>query len=146
MSQRDPALQPFEQLIGTWGTEATHPMVDEVVSGSVAYEWLEGGHFLIQRSRMDHERFPDSISVVGAPESGDGLVMESFDSRGVRRTYGVALDDGVLRLWRDHPGFDQRFSAPLASDRFDGLWQLAREPGDWHDDLAVAYRRQNARR
>ena len=37
--------------------------------------------------------------------------MEYFDSRGVRRTYGVSLDDGVLRIWRDDPGFDQRFSA-----------------------------------
>jgi hypothetical protein len=34
--------------------------------------------------------------------------MEHCDSRGVRRTYGVSLDDGVLRYRRDHAGFDQR--------------------------------------
>jgi hypothetical protein len=28
------------------------------------------------------------MSVIGAPEAGGGLVMEYFDSRGVRRTYG----------------------------------------------------------
>jgi hypothetical protein len=48
--------------------------------------------------------------------------MECFDSRGVRRTYGVSLEDGVLRIWRDHPGFDQRFSATLVPTR---TWSAA---------------------
>jgi hypothetical protein len=141
MSERDPVLEPFDALIGTWATEATHPMFDGIVSGSVTYEWLEGRRFLIQRSRNEHEAFPDAISVIGAPETGDGLVMEYFDSRGVRRTYGVSLDDNVLRIWRDDPAFAQRFSATLQRDAFEGLWQLARTPGDWHDDLKVSYRR-----
>ncbi len=141
MTDRDPALEPFDALIGTWVTEATHPEFDGVVPGSVSYEWLEGGRFLIQRSRNDHELFPDAIGVIGHPEDGDGLVLEYFDSRGVRRTYGVSLDDGVLRLRRDAPGFDQRYSAVLAGEAFDGLWQVARTPGDWQDDLAVTYRR-----
>jgi hypothetical protein len=142
VTERDPALEPFDVLIGTWVTEATHPMFDAVVSGSVTFEWLEGGHFLIQRSRNDHELFPDAISVIGAPEAGDGLVMEYFDSRGVRRTYGASLDDGVLRIWRDAPGFDQRFSATLDPGAFQGQWQLARTPGEWKDDLRVVYRRR----
>jgi len=142
MTERDPVLEPFDALIGTWDTEATHPLVDAVVSGTVTFEWLEGGHFLVQRSHNEHELFPDAISVIGAPETGDGLVMEYFDSRGVRRTYGVSLDDGVLRYWRNDPGFDQRFSARLAHDSFEGLAQLARVPGDWQDDLKTIYRRR----
>ena len=67
--------------------------------------------------------------------------MEYFDSRGVRRTYGVSVDDGVLRIWRDQPGFEQRYSATLGGDAFEGLWQLARTPGEWEDDLKVTYRR-----
>jgi len=144
MTDRDPALEPFDALIGTWATEATHPKLDAIVQGSSTFEWLEGGRFLVQRSRNDHELFPDAISVIGAPEAGDGIVMEYFDSRGVRRTYGVSLDDGVLRFWRDTPEFDQRFSAALAHGAFDGLWQLAETPGDWQDDLRVTYRRVNA--
>ena len=134
-------LQRFEVLIGTWDTESTHPMLDAVVRGVHTYEWLAGGKFVIQRVHNDHELFPDAISVIGAPEHGDGLVMEYFDSRGVRRTYGVSLDDGVLRTWRDAPGFAQRFSATLRHDAFEGLGQLARRPGDWQDDLKVSYRR-----
>jgi hypothetical protein len=143
MTERDPALEPFGELIGTWATEATHPLFDAVVPGSVTFEWFEGGHFLVQRSHNEHELFPDAISVIGAPEAGDGLVMEYFDSRGVRRTYGVSLDDGVLRIWRDDPTFAQRFSATLDRDAFEGLWQLARTPGDWQDDLKVTYRRRD---
>lgn len=126
-----PALEPFDALIGTWDTEATHPMFDGVVSGSVTHEWLAGGHFLVQRSHNEHELFPDAIAVIGAPESGDGLVMEYFDSRGVRRTYGVSFDDGLLRIWRDDPAFAQRYCARPARDQFDGRSQLATTPGDW---------------
>src|ERR671930_65482 len=96
MAKRHPSLEPFDALIGTWATEATHPAVDAIVPGTVAFEWLEGGHFFLARSRNEHELFPDSLWVIGAPEAGEGLVMEGFDSRGVRRTYKVSLDDGVL--------------------------------------------------
>ena len=75
MTERDPALEPFDVLIGTWATEATHPLIDAVVPGTVTFEWLEGGHFLVQRSHNDHELFPDAITVIGAPETGDGLLI-----------------------------------------------------------------------
>ena len=85
---------------------------------------------------------PTGSAVIGAPEEGGGLVLEYFDSRGVRRTYGVSLDEGVLRMWRDAPGFDQRFAATLGPDAFGSLWQVAPTPGDWQDDLRVTYRRR----
>jgi hypothetical protein len=143
MTERDPTLEPFDALIGTWATEATHPEFDAVVPGGTTFEWFEGGHFLVQRSHNEHELFPDAISVIGAPEAGDGLVMEYFDSRGVRRTYGLSLDDGVLHIWRDDPAFAQRFSAQLGHTTFEGRWQLATTPGDWQDDLKVTYLRRD---
>lgn len=145
MDERAPALEAFDAVIGTWDTTATHPLVDAVVLGSVTFEWLEGGRFLVQRSRHEHDLFPDAIGIIGAPERGEGLVMEYFDARGVRRTYGASLHDGVLRFWRDHPGFDQRFAAALGRDAFGGLWQLATTPAEWEDDLRLTYRRRDAR-
>jgi hypothetical protein len=106
----DPSLEPFEALIGTWATEATHPQLGTVVPGSTTFEWLDGGHFLVE-------------------------------SRGVRRTYGVSLEGGVVRIWRDDPAFPQRFSGTLEHDTFEGRWQVADTPGDWQDDLRVTYRR-----
>ena len=143
MTERHPALEPFDALIGTWDTEATHPMYDGVVPGTWTFEWLGRGRFVVLRSRNEHELFPDAISVIGASETGDGLVMEYFDDRGVRRTYGIAIEDGVLRTWRDAPGFDQRFSATLADDSFEGHFELAETPGHWRDDLHVTYRRRH---
>jgi len=141
MTERDPALEPFDLLIGTWTTQASHPQFDELVAGSTSFEWLEGSRFLVWRSRTDHELFPDAISISGTPEGGGGLLTEYFDSRGVRRTYGVSLEDGVLRMWREQPGFDQRFSATVGPEAFEGQWQIARTPGDWRADLKVSYRR-----
>lgn len=132
---------PFDRLLGAWLTEATHPDVDAVVAGSVTFEWLEGRRFLLMRSSHEHESFPDALGVLGAAEVDGPLVMEYFDSRGVRRTYGVSLGADVLRFWREAPGFDQRFSAELGRGTFHGLWQLARTPGNWQDDLRVTYRR-----
>ena len=143
MTDRDPALASFDELIGSWATDATHPQFDGVVPGSTTFEWLNGGHFIIERSHNDHELFPDAISVIGAPEAGGGLVMEYFDSRGARRTYGVSLAEGVLRIWRDDPAFAQRFLATLGHDSFEGRWQLARSRDDWQDDLKVSYRRRD---
>src|SRR3954452_11418624 len=141
MTDRNHALAPFEPLIGTWDTEATHRLIEGVHAGWWSFEWLTGDQFLVVRSHYDHELLPDAISIIGAPEEGDGLVMEYFDSRGVRRTYRISLEDAVLRYWRDHPGFDQRFMATLGPDGFESVVQFAQTPGDWQDDMKITYRR-----
>jgi hypothetical protein len=81
-------------------------------------------------------------ALIGRPESGEGLVLEYFDSRGLRRTYGVSLEDGVMRWWRNQPGFDQRSCAKLGPDGFEFVHQLAETPGEWRDDLRTMYRRR----
>jgi len=141
MTERDPLLAGFDVLIGTWTTEAKHRLMDEVVSGTCTWEWLEGRRFVVQRTHYDHELLPDALCVIGPPETGEGLVSEYFDSRGVRRTYALSFEGNVLHYWRDQPGFDQRFSATVDAESFQGMSQLAETPGEWQDDLAVTYRR-----
>ncbi len=142
MSERNPALAAFDALIGTWDTEAKHQAVDFVVTGRVTYEWLEGGHFVVLRSHNDHPQFPDAISIIGAPETGDGLVLEYFDDRGVRRTYNVEIGDGVMRWWRDRPGFDQRMVTTIGEDELVANVELAETPGEWQHDMKTIYRRR----
>lgn len=136
------ALHGFDVLTGTWDIAAKHRLIDTVVSGTDTFEWLEGRRFLIQRTHYDHELLPDAISVIGPPESGDGLVLEYFDVRGVRRTFAVSLEDGVLRTLREYPGFSQRLTAALGAETFEAVIQLAETPGDWRDDMKVTYRRR----
>jgi hypothetical protein len=137
---RDP-LEPLNALVGSWTIEATHPFFPStVVRGRADFEWLEGGRFLLQRSRNDHPDFPDSLIVFGADD--DELSMHYFDSRGVHRVYGVTFDDGVWRMWRHAPGFSQRFTGTFEDgDTIAGLWKLSRDDTTWDDDLQITFRR-----
>jgi hypothetical protein len=135
-------LEPFEALVGTWTTEATHPMYPStVVRGRSTFEWLEGKRFLIQRSVTDHPDFPDAMAVFGVTD--EQLSMHYFDSRGVYRVYVVSLSEGTWRFSRDAPGFSQRFTGTFSDDgnTITGLSELSRDGSTWDDDLAITYRR-----
>ena len=151
------ALEGFHRLVGNWVTDATHPAFPGlVVHGTVDVEWLEGKRFLIHRARVDHADFPDSISIIGSverdrvessPNTGSenaALSMHYFDSRGVFREFGVSLDDGVFRIWRDSPGFSQRFTGTFSRDgnAIAGQWELREDDVHWKNDLEIKYRRR----
>ena len=155
----DPELEPLNQLVGTWTTEATHPALPGVVvHGTVSVEWLEGERFLIHRARTDRPDFPDSISIIGfterdridtasgtdrAPAGSHQLSMHYFDSRGVFRIFNVSFDDKSWRIWRDAPGFSQRYTGTFADggNTILGGWQLRQDDVNWADDLRITYRR-----
>jgi hypothetical protein len=156
----EPALQRLNRLVGNWTTEATHPASPGlVVHGTADMTWLEGERFLIHRARTDHPQFPDSISIVGimdrdraedAPTTGSKLAAEPrlcmhyFDSRGVFRVYDMGIEDGVWRIWRNAPGFFQRFTGTFArdGDTIDGRWELREDDLNWKSDLEITYRRR----
>jgi hypothetical protein len=157
MPTSEPALQPLQRLVGSWTTEATHPATPGlVVRGTVSVEWLEGERFLIHRARTDHPDFPDAISIIGfteqdrvdpsgvaAAEGASQPRMHYFDSRGVSRVYDVSIDDASWRIWRDAPGFSQRFTGTIADggDTIAGRWQMCQDGTRWEDDLQITYRR-----
>lgn len=134
-------LEALNRLVGKWTTQATHPAFPGmVVNGRVEVEWLEGEQFLIHRAWSDHPDFPDSISVIGVTEE---LSMHYFDSRGVHRVYRADASEGEWRIWRDAPGFSQRFTGTFSDDgsTLSGLWELSRDDSTWADDLQITYRR-----
>jgi hypothetical protein len=155
----DTLANSLGRLVGTWSTEATHPiMPGVVVRGTVVIEWLEGERFLMHHGVTDHPDFPDSLSVIGhmgRDRVGDDsdstgaaesqLRMHYFDSRGVFRVYDASVDDTAWRWWRDTPGFSQRFTGLFSLDgnTIAGRSQLCRDNVHWADDLQITYRRQN---
>lgn len=146
MTTRDPGLEGFDALGGAWDSTATHPSLPGVeVPGTVSFEWLEGGHFLIGRSRNEHPDFPDSLLVIGA--GVEGLLMHYYDSRAVERVYGTSFRDGVWRLWRDDPEFAQRFVGTFedAGSTIVGQWETSEDGGTWEPDLAITYHRASRR-
>jgi hypothetical protein len=46
-------------------------------------------------------------------------------------------------MWRDEPGFSQKFAGRLSDDgnTIEGLWKLSRDDSTWNDDLAIVFRR-----
>jgi hypothetical protein len=137
----DADRESLSALIGEWTTEATHPMVpDIVVRGRATIEWLPGEQFLVITSTNEHELFPDSMSVIG---NTDGLQMHYFDSRGVYRIQEVAFEPGIWKWWREHPGFSQRFTGAFedGGSTIKGQSQLCQDGSTWKDDLAITYRR-----
>jgi hypothetical protein len=86
-------LEPFEALLGTWTTEATHEGLPGVaIRGQSTFEWLEGRRFLIWRSHYNHPEIPDAIAIVGIIDGEPS--MRYFDGRGVHRVLAVSLSGG----------------------------------------------------
>ena len=156
----EPALESLGRLDGTWTTEATHRLLPGVVlRGTVSGEWLEGERFLILRTHTDHPDIPDAISLIGFTDqdrahkgaattpAADGerrLTMHYFDSRGVFRVFDASIDDQAWRIWREAPGFSQRFTGSFADGgaTIAGVWQLCEDDVNWNDDLRITYRRR----
>ncbi|MEO7457973.1 MAG: hypothetical protein ABIY52_17080 [Gemmatimonadaceae bacterium] len=149
----DQTLKLLGRLVGTWTTEATHPMVPgTVVHGTAHVEWLEGERFILFRATTDHPDFPDSLSVIGdmARDRADDaaasqLGLQYFDSRGVFRECGASITATEWRWWRDAKGFSQTFTGTFADeDTIVGQCQLREDDVHWKDDLAITYRRQRS--
>ncbi len=66
----NPARKAFSALIGEWKTTGTHPLVpDTVLHGQASFQWIEGGAFVSIHATIDHEAFPDSVSIFGSDNS-----------------------------------------------------------------------------
>jgi ketosteroid isomerase-like protein len=141
---RNPAVDDLAPLAGRWRMEARFPGAPPMSGGAeVRFEWIEEQAFLVQRWRVDEPAAPDGIAVLGWDETAGGLVQRYFDSRGVTRVYGTSLDDGVWRLWREQPGFDQRYTGTVSADdgTISGAWEKRTDGATWEHDFDLVYTR-----
>ncbi|MGE5072691.1 MAG: hypothetical protein ACM3MF_04615 [Anaerolineae bacterium] len=140
----NPALEPFRVLAGNWDTSGTHPLVPgTVVHGRSTFEWLENGAFLLWRSSVDDPQFPNGLSIIGSDDSAQQFFMLYFDERGVSRKYEVTLRDGVWKMWREAPGFSQRFTGTITDNghTIQCQWELSRDDATWQNDMALTFTR-----
>src|SRR3954454_16683899 len=96
-----------------------------------------------RRGPSDEPAAPDGIAVLGFDEAAGGLVQRYFDSRGIARLYRTSLDDGVWRVWREHPGFDQRYIGTFSADgaTIAGAWEKRTDGETWAHDFDLTYTR-----
>jgi hypothetical protein len=138
-------LRRLDVLVGEWSIEVSNmPFLSDpaaIVRGQNRFDWLEGGHFLVQRWNVEHPDFPDGIAVVGYDDSTGNYSQHYFDSRGVSRIYKMSLGDGVWKLWRDDPDFSQRFIGTLedSGTTIRGRWENSSDGLKWDHDFDLTY-------
>jgi hypothetical protein len=118
-------------------------MIPNELHGRTTFEWQDGGAFLCMRSEIDEPDIPSGIAFIGSDDQAGTFTMLYFDERGVSRRYEVAMDGGVMRWWRDEPGFLQRYVVTMSvdGDTLHGVGELAKDGGEWGPDLELTYTR-----
>ena len=142
----NPALQPLEVFAGTWDAEIrwspkTHKLVGgpPTVRGTSRFEWIEDGHFLVQHQRA--EGSPDARWLMGPDETSAEYGVLYADGRGVSRVYEMSLRDRVWRIWRNAPGFNQRFEGRISADgrSIKAHWEQSSDGETWVRDFELNY-------
>jgi hypothetical protein len=56
----------------------------------------------------------------------------------------MSLDRGIWKLWREAPGFSQRFTGTFdeSGDRITGTWEISTEDSTWEHDFDLTYVRE----
>ena len=141
----NPALDQLAPFIGEWKIEITsisfHPDPFAIVEGHSSFAWLEGGAFLIQHSEISSSDFPTNTAVIGPDEEAGSYGMLYYDSRGVSRIYRMTFSGGIWTLWRDFPGFSQRFHGTFSEDGriITAYWEKSSDGSNWDRDFDLTY-------
>jgi hypothetical protein len=140
-------LKPLEVLSGRWDMEIrwspkSHKLVGgpATVRGATRFEWIEDGHFLVHH-QGGTDGAPDARWLMGRDETSGEYSVLYADARGVSRVYQMSFDDGVWRLWRKAPGFNQRFEGRLSTDSrtIEAHWQKSEDGKTWELDFDLKY-------
>ena len=140
----NPALAPFNVLIGTWKTTGTHLLIpDKILHGRSSFEWLENGAFLIWRSEIDDPRIPSGIAIIGSDDSTEEYFMLYFDERAVSRKFEVSFRDNIWKWWRNAPGFSQRYQGAIVEggNTIISKGELSKDGSSWEKDLDLTFTR-----
>jgi hypothetical protein len=140
-AERPAALRGLDALVGAWEMQALFPGNPPLAGGGLTtFEWLDGRRFLIQRVTAAQPDGPAVIAIIGAEPDGS-LAQHYFDNRGVHRVYQMTLDSGSWKLWRESPGFWQRYTGTLSPDgaTIKGAWEKSPDGSRWEHDFGLVY-------
>ncbi|MFD1931696.1 hypothetical protein ACFSKW_09415 [Nonomuraea mangrovi] len=152
MPKPHPALQRLDVFVGEWEIWLSIGDQDTAI-GRTVFEWTEDGAFLVQRSeaKVAEDIPPEWVagspfpvtSVMGLDDASEELSMLYADGRGVHRVYRMSFDGGTWRVWREVPGFDQRFTATFSDGggTINGYWEMSRDGSTWEHDFDLTYRK-----
>jgi hypothetical protein len=133
-----PALRNLDRLIGTW-------KVTGGAEGTVTYEWMEGGFFLLQRVDLEHDgRQVRGIEIIGhdrpfGEEPSEDIRSRFYGSTGDTLDYVYELDADTLTIWGGEKGSPAYFSGTFSpdGDTMTGAWVY---PGGGYDSTMTRVR------
>ena len=133
-------LEQLDVLVGEW-TSASKKYPEG--RGRTTVAPTEDGKFMRIESREQDARFPESTQLVGADESRDECSVLYYDGRGVHRVYSMSIVDRVWKMWRDAPGFNQRYTGRISDDgkTITGQWEFSEDGKSWEVDFDLNYTR-----
>jgi hypothetical protein len=143
----NPALKNLEVFVGDWTMELSNasflPSSSETVKGQVSFEWLEDGAFLVMYMGNKPPGTPDAIWLISRDESTSNYIVLYFDTRKVSRVYEMSFLDRTWKIWRNSPGFSQRFEGKFSEDRniITAYWEKSSDGSIWEHDFDVTYAR-----
>jgi hypothetical protein len=115
-----PALQSLAPLIGSWAVSGPGH------SGTVSYEWFEGGAFIVQRVELvtDGET-SRGVEYIGLDPDSGKLQSHFFGSTGKILEYTYELAGSTLTIWFGGTDSPAKFVGEFNADRTvnTGAWQ-----------------------
>ncbi|HEX3514828.1 MAG TPA: hypothetical protein VHT26_12595 [Trebonia sp.] len=146
---RPASLARLDALVGAWEMEATFgagyfgagsPAMT-ARGGRTVFDWLEGRFFLLQRFTVENPAAPSGLAVIAASGDADAFTQHYYDSRGVARVYQMTLRGSTWRIWREAPGFWQRYTGVISADgaAISGAWEGSADGQDWKHDFGLTY-------
>lgn len=148
-ARSNPSLKPLEVLASCWSAEIrwspkAHKLVGgpATVHGTTRFEWIEDGRFLLQHQGAT-DGPPEARWLMGRDETSGEYSILYADVRGVSRIYHMSLEDRVWRIWRNAPGFNQRFEGRFSVDvrSIEAHWERSEDGETWSLDFDVVYTR-----
>jgi hypothetical protein len=136
----------LDAFIGEWTIEASF---EGAPAGTVEFDWMPGGQFLVQRWEVPHPAAPDGLAVIGYDEGRGTYLQHYFDSRGVARVYEMSLEGSTWTLSRTEADFApldfaQRWVGTFSDDgrTIEGSWEIAHDGAAWEKDFDLTYRKR----
>ena len=117
---RETALRSLDRLVGSWRTEGDS-------SGTVRYEWMVGGAFLVQHVDLvgvDGER-TRGIEYIGWDSESRTLRSHYFAATGEILEYTYDLTDDMLTIWFGGTDSPAKYVGTFAETgtRMTGAWR-----------------------
>ena len=148
--QPNPALKPLEALVGDWEMELSNASFlprpsDRVKGGLVSFAWVQDGAFLAMRMGDKPSVPPQALWLIGRDESISNYTELYYDARSVSRVYEMSFSEGVWKMWREAPGFWQRYEGRVSKDGkiITAHWEKSNDGTSWEHDFDITYARVN---